>query len=317
MRSVAHLVGTPSASDARDRYRGTMLGVACGSTLGLHVEFWSRQEIHTRFPEGVRDIPEVEGDRPWDDDLAQTAMLAEALIEGDLDPDDLGRRLVAWEESNGRGIGILTTAVVRRLQEGTPARDAARLEWEASGRNSAGNGAVMRCAPVALRWRHDAEKLVEQAKASALITHHDPRCVWSTVATVAALAARLNDNDIELPELASALSGQGAPDEVCDYVERCAAAELSDLELDDPVARGYTLKTMGAGLWCLRQERDLESVVIEVVTAGGDTDTNGAVAGAVMGATHGLDAIPQRWLENVHDAGSLTRLADELVEAAR
>ncbi len=294
-----------------------MLGVAAGSALGLGVEGWSRSAIKDRFPNGITQIHEGERDSLWDDDVAQTVLLAEALLAGDrLDAEDLAGRLRRWAKENGRGMGFLTTQVLRELERGVPATEAARLVWEAEGRSSAGNGAIMRCAPVALRWLNDPRRLIEEAIVSAQVTHFDPRCVWSTVAMDVALVACLLDLDINLVALASAVSAAGAPTEVAQAIRSVEGATLEDFELDDPRTMGYTLKTMQVGLWCLGQSADFEATVVKVVNAGGDTDTNGAVAGAVMGARVGSGGIPDRWLKDLHTPERLTELADELLKVS-
>ncbi len=79
---------------------------------------------------------------------------------------------------------------------------------------------------------------------------------------------------------------------------------------------GYTLKAMQVGLWCATQASDFEDALVAVVSAGGDTDTNGAVAGAVLGARFGLKAIPRGWRERLaeirHGREPLDELADRL-----
>ena len=305
--------GLPPREELADRYRGTMLGVAVGNALGLHVEGASAATVAERFGH-ITDIDPKVRETPWDDDLAQTVVLAEALLEGDdLDLDDLARRLLAWREANGRGIGALTWQVLDELEEGTPAHDAARVVWERTGRSSAGNGAVMRCWPVALRWLHDPERLVREARTSALVTHHDPRCEWSTVASVMLAAGTLLGRDLELPRLARALEEAGAPGEVTDALRAAEAASLDDLALDDPFAMGYTLKAMQVAAWAGRQEPDVARVLSDVVSAGGDTDTNGAVAGAIMGARLGARAIPQRWIDAIPRPEDLVTVADDLL----
>ena len=79
---------------------------------------------------------------------------------------------------------------------------------------------------------------------------------------------------------------------------------------------GHTLLCMQAGLWVLETSRDLETALVEIVSAGGDTDTNGAVAGAVLGAKYGLAAIPGRWLDCIPQRERLERLGEKLVDAA-
>jgi ADP-ribosyl-[dinitrogen reductase] hydrolase len=103
------------------------------------------------------------------------------------------------------------------------------------------------------------------------------------------------------------------PREVVEAIMAVPGAPLKSFELDDPEAMGYTLKAMQVGLWCLEQQPDFERVLVEVVRAGGDKDTNGAVAGAFMGVRVGEAGIPQRWLANIPNPDQLRVLADALV----
>lgn len=310
--SAARITGP----NLRGSYRGALLGVAVGNVLGLPVEGLSRRRIAERFPNGLTEMDRAERERPWDDDLAQTVVLAEALLDkGDLDPEQLGSRMVRWAEENGRGMGSLTAQVIRELAAGTPAKDAARVVWERSGRSAAGNGALMRCAPVALRWRRSGRRLIEESIKSASVTHHDPRCVWSVVALNSAVALTLSQTAPDLERLALLVESAGAPQEVGAAIRFVGGRTLESFSLDGP-DMGYTLKAMRVGLWAFQQEDDFESVLVRVVNAGGDTDTNGAIAGAVMGCRVGAGRIPARWLENIREIDRLVELADRLFEAS-
>ncbi len=303
-----------------DRYRGVMLGVAAGNCLGIPVEGQSASAIRRHHPDGVRDIDPAEHDRPWDDDLAQTVMVAETLLEdSELDPDRLAARFLRWSRDNGRGIGVLTRQVLDEIAAGKSAAEASLEVWEQSGWSTAGNGAVMRCAPVALRWRRSGAALVRNARASALATHYDARCEWSTVAFSAALATTLSGPTVPVDELASALEEAAGTDwaaagvgHVVEAIRQVPQRDLQELRLDDPMDMGYTLKAMQVGLWCLMQPGELEPSLIGVVSSGGDADTNGAVSGAALGARAGAQALPPRWLRRIGRAEHLVRLADRL-----
>jgi ADP-ribosyl-[dinitrogen reductase] hydrolase len=177
----------------------------------------------------------------------------------------------------------------------------------------------MRCAPVALRWRASPRSLIAAARSSALVTHYDARCEWSTVVVVAIIACCLSERSVDAEELAIAIDAVGgkgwaaeALQHVSEAIRHVKGKDLSALELDDPMDMGYTLKTMQVALWCLSQPTTFESVLIEVVGAGGDTDTNGAVAGAVMGSRTGASAIPSRWLANIADIDRVADIASRL-----
>jgi ADP-ribosyl-[dinitrogen reductase] hydrolase len=301
----------------RDRYRGALLGLGVGNALGGPLEGHSADEIRAGYPDGIRDIDPRESSGPWDDDVAQAIELAEALLEEVFDPDDYLERLVRWYEEGGHGIGAQTYLVLQWAKAGERGTTPAREVWEHTGRRAAGNGAVMRCAPVALRRRRVPVLLVEDAGHSARVTHYDPRCVWTTVAVCSAIAHALAGSHWTLHELADGLASVGAPEEVAEAVRRSATSELAELDLSEPSSMGYTVRTMTAGLWAFLNASDFESTLLHVVNAGGDTDTNGAVAGAVLGARFGASAIPERWVERLPDPDRLVSLADRLWEAAR
>lgn len=303
-------------ADLSDAYRGVMLGLAAGNALGLPVEGWPRERIRRSFPEGVSEIDPAEAGRPWDDDTAQAALLAEAILESrEIQLDDLARRLVRWASENGRGIGSQTRGVVALLAAGVGAEEAARAVWEQRGRNAAGNGAVMRCAPVALRWRSSGARLVAESARSAIVTHYDPRCSWSVVAFNAALALALSGAEPDLELLAASLEEAAAPQEVSAAIREAGRSSLEGLKLGGP-DMGYTIKAMQVGLWALRPREGFESALVSVIDSGGDTDTNGAVAGAMLGARFGASSIPERWKKNLRDAPRLAAFADALLRAA-
>ncbi len=187
------------------------------------------------------------------------------------------------------------------------------MAWEETGGNAAGNGAVMRCAPLAIRWRHDDVALVRNTIVSAVVTHWDPRCTWSSVFVNLAIASLLQESPdsalplVERAERARETLGDALAPFGIDAPARTKmtqALDVSDITMPEEIGldgqdMGYTLKTMRVALWCARRATDFEEALIAVVNAGGDTDTNGAVAGAVLGARFGIEAIPRRWREQV------------------
>ncbi|MXW00172.1 MAG: hypothetical protein F4X59_00665 [Holophagales bacterium] len=336
-----------------DRCRGLMVGLGVGNALGVPQEGWPRHTVAASYPNGIREI-ELEPGEPDDDDLAQAIILAEAAIEagaGDLDTDEIGRRFWVWAEENGRGIGIQTADVLSliggarprcglgvglqaREPTGLPAVEAARQIWEESDRYSAGNGAVMRCAPLAIRWLRDDIGLARNTALSAVTTHADPRCVWSAALVNVTIAMSLRGEDVavsevvrrtrraasELGDSLAALGVAGAvPEAVVDACSIAGGIAPADLVLDSH-DMGYTLKAMQVALWCATQATDFEEALVAVVNSGGDTDTNGAVAGAVLGARFGLKAIPSRWRSRLAEIRqgreTLEALADRCVAAS-
>lgn len=297
--------------ELRDRARGTMIGLAVGNALGIPFEGMPASAI----PAGsVGEISPSEADAPWDDDVAQAVLLTEAALERDaMDVGDLAARFLTWYRENPRGIGVLTSQVLAALDRGADPRRAARKVWDASGGTAAGNGAVMRCAPLALRWWREPDRLLRETLTSATVTHADPRCGWSAAVLNLALAAVLRGEPPDLERLAEE-ARRGAGEEGALVAEAILAVpevkRPADLALDGP-DMGYTLKTMQVGLWALIRGEDLEAALTSVIEAGGDTDTNGAVAGAALGCRHGLEAIP--WRDRAPGRERLLELADALI----
>lgn len=314
-------------STADDRERGLMVGIAAGNLLGVPIEGRSKDDVRERFPGGVRDITARPG-YPDDDDLAQSLIIAEAAEEGPLDVEDLGHRFWEWGEINGLGMGNLTSQVLtlfggsypRGLRHGTledvrqpmgmAIEDASREAW---GGKNAGNGALMRCAPTAIRWRDDPAALARNSVISAVPTHWDRRCGWSCVALNVGIAAALRGETMDadaliaaseeavlpsLPELSQYGYEAGMPHGVRISVAKAASLGIDDIDFDG-WNMGFTLLALEAGLISLWRAPDFEQGLRAVVEAGGDTDTNGAVAGAVLGARFGIDAIPQRWRDRI------------------
>ncbi len=311
----------------QDRARGVMLGLAVGNLLGLPMEGWSYREIDRWYPDGILDIDSGEAFMPMDDDLAQAVDLGEALLGGGDYVGEFGRRLVAWRRENGRGIGITTDRVIGVLGAGHRAPDAARIAYE--GHPIAPNGGVMRCAPVALARFREPELLVSDSAATCVVTHYAPTSQWSCIVINAVIALLLKGTEPDLSALMAAASGDGCPDMLetalmdgipSDVLESIASGvpvpeDCSWLRLDQRLI-GHTLIALQAGLWAAVTPLGFEEALRQVVEAGGDTDTNGAVAGAVLGARYGATAIPGRWLDVIPQRDRIEGVADGLLELA-
>ena len=346
-------VGTKTRGTVKvdaNRAQGLMAGIATGNLLGIAMEGRPRSEIARKFPDGVRDVTAASG-FPDDDDLAQAIEIADAAATGSgLDVDDLGQRFWQWAETNGAAIGGLTRNVLelhggafpqrlarnrRRGTARTPAGisivEASRRAWR--GRR-AGNGALMRCAPLAIRWNSDPNRLVRESVISAVPTHWDRRCGWSCALVNLAAAAAMH-GEILAPEalLQATQTGMAAslpelrqygyraeiPRSVSEVVLLASRSTLAELRLDG-ADMGFTLLALTAALISYWRAENFEAGLSEIVEAGGDTDTNGAIVGAVLGARFGRTGIPSRWLRRVDEIRTgrvpMESLADRLAMLA-
>ncbi len=311
-------------SNWSDRTHGTMFGLAVGNLLGIPVEGRWYSDIDRRYPDGVRYIDQHEKSRLMDDDLAQAVALAESLVcDSDL-MHGFADRIVQWFEENARGCGHTTGSVIYELMDGVPPPEAARnIFVELDG--IAPNGAVMRCAPVAIANLDDPNRLVRQSATSSVVTHFAPTCQWSCILVNAVIALLCRGLVPDLAAIFQAAQRDGMPDLLAQsqsdgipsnvFAAIVNGERLPDstdwLRVDQRLV-GHTLLATQVGLWAAETPLYFEEALVEVVSSGGDTDTNGAVAGAVLGARYGVDAIPARWLDCVPESDRIHDLAMRL-----
>ncbi|HEU4700191.1 MAG TPA: ADP-ribosylglycohydrolase family protein [Gemmatimonadales bacterium] len=288
-----------------DRARGALLGHAAGNTLGLPAqELGTAGAIAAAFPGGLRDVHRRDTPTsPWDDDVALAVILGEELLEPEVDLGRLAHRWARWADTDGRGLGEWTRTALRHiaLHDSPP--------QETGGR--ATNGAVSRCLPVALATFDSPRNLVSGTFHTAWLTHPEPRAAWGAVAVNVAAACFLRDRPDFIPEVIEALRNNDAPAELLAAVRRVPLERREDLAVEGPGAAD-AVRCVEIALWFARHEPDLERGLVWLANAGGDTDTNAAVAGGLMGARDGVGAIPARWIAALPDPDHLRRLADHL-----
>lgn len=301
--------------DLQDRYRGVLLGLACGDALGGPVEFISREDIAVAHPGGLREF--IGGGwltlAPGEitDDTQMTLAIARSLAEHpELDMQDIVARFLEWSASKPKDIGLTTRAALNALEAGA--------DWEVAGTkvvgfasgSAAGNGAVMRCAPVSLRFRADPSRLVSASRDTARVTHADPRCQWAAVAVNQGIAYLLDGGAI-----AGVIDAASAGIEEKETL--AALRKAPELKREQVRSGGFVLDTMQASFWSLSTTESFEEAVVTAVNLGSDTDTTGAVTGALAGAAYGASAIPPRWRDRVQYHDELVALADRLLEHSR
>ena len=297
------------------RARGALLGLVVGNQLGVPTEgLGTAAAIREAFPQGVRDLAPPPKGSPFDDDAAMTLLLAESLAEkGDFDANDVAERWVKWMKRDGRGIGLTTQRALRLIERGTEPFEAGRLTR--AGGAAASNGAVMRCIPVALRYHDNLDKMVRVSTQQAAITHADARCTWGAAAVNLAARELLHGNQHFVEEVLHRLQG-GAPRALVEAIGRVPWEQESDLPITAEGGSGYVVHCVEIAFWCAMHRPSLEAALISLAEAGGDTDTNAAVAGALLGARDGEAGIPPRWLEQLGHARGVSALAERLIAAA-
>jgi ADP-ribosylglycohydrolase len=292
---------------ALDRSLGAFLGLAIGDALGAPVEGQER-DSYARIVDFVAGGTHGLGMGEWTDDTAMALCLAESLLaRGGLDERDLLERFLRWYRLGENGCGGCGTGISLKTRGLLEAFERSRTLDVAATVQNAGNGCIMRLAPVAIRFRSDAEQARRSAGRQAAVTH----------GAVAAIAAATLLADLLLLAL-----GSGDRGVVLGAAQACGDPVLDALRCDHKLrARGTissaprALDTLDAALCCLAQTESFEEAVIAAVNLGGDSDTIGAVAGQLAGALYGASAIPPRWREGLHEGERIAALAQRLHRA--
>src|SRR5437016_13184792 len=182
---------------------------------------------------------------------------------------------------DGRGVGLTTQRALRLIERGVEPFEAGRQARSAGA--SASNGAVMRCIPVALRYHDNVDRLIRVSTQQAAITHADERCTWGAVAVNLAGRELLNGNPYFVEEVLHRLQGT-APRALIEAIRRVPWEPESDLPIAVRDEYGYVVHCVEIAFWCAVHRPSPEEALVFLAEAGGDTDTNAAVAGARLSA---------------------------------
>lgn len=298
----------------QDRFRGCLLGLACGDAVGVVAEFQPRGS----FPP-VTDM--VGGGmfrlRPgqWTDDTSMALCLASSLVEtGRFDPRDQMERYWRWYRdgylsSTGYcfDIGNTTRAALSRFNgSGEP------YSGETSP-NSAGNGCIMRLAPVPLFAYADWRLTVEQAGDSSRTTHGADECIQASQLFGAMLYKALVGQDKD-----AVLFGPHVPPDLALTrslkLEAIARGDYRDKSESGIRGSGYVVESLEAALWCFHRTDNFRDAILKAANLGDDADTTAAVCGQIAGAYYGESGIPENWRQQLVLYDLIAGLADRLWE---
>ncbi|MGR5528517.1 ADP-ribosylglycohydrolase family protein [Vibrio alfacsensis] len=282
------------------RAAGALLGLAVGDALGTTLEF-KPKDSYTPLTDMVGGGPFGLKAGQWTDDTSMMLCLADSLIEkGCVDLDDQIQRYVRWYrhgENSCTGscfdIGMtVRTALVSYEKTGIP-------ESGSTSHLSAGNGSLMRVAPIALLFAHQSEEAaMEAAKLSSLTTHGEERCIQACEIMILLLHRLLNAENVSDRQtfLKTTLS------DYLQYSSQChpeirviAECEFFSKSRDSIKGTGYVVASLEAALWCFINSDCFEDGALLAANLGDDADTTAAIFGQLAGAYHGTSGIPSKW----------------------
>lgn len=271
-----------------ERAQGCLLGQLAGDSLGSLVEFQSPEEIRRRYPAGIRHLADggtwntIAGQPTDDSEMA--LMLARTLAGcGTFDPARVRGAYESWLRSDPFDMG----GTIWSGLTGSP------------NHASQANGALMRISPLGIFGaNHERRRVGGWAKADAAMTHPNPVCLQANAlfAMAVAYAVRVGPSPRELYQCVLAWAGE--TDASSNLVATIRDASVSPPR-DYYHQQGWVLIAFPNALWQLLHASSLEDGVIDTVMRGGDTDTNAAICGALLGAVYGRGAVPPQWSESV------------------
>ena len=281
-----------------DRFRGCLLGLATGDALGAPLEFkrpGTFQPIDDMVGGGCHNLKPGQ----WTDDTSMALCLATSLVEcGGFDARDQMERYVRWWRegylsSIGRcfDIGDTTLASLKRFEEtGDPLAGT-------SDPMAAGNGSLMRLAPVPMFFVRDAAEAIERSADSSKTTHGAAEAVDACRYFAGLLVGALQGVDKE-----TLLSDRYCPvdrywhrNRLTSKIDAVAAGSFKQKEPPDIKGAGFVVLSLEAALWAFHNSTDFRHGALKAVNLGDDADTTGAIYGQIAGAYYGAEAIPESW----------------------
>jgi ADP-ribosyl-[dinitrogen reductase] hydrolase len=302
-----------------DRARGCLLGLAVGDALGTALEFSP--------PGGFEPIAGMVGGGPfhlqpgqWTDDTSMALCLAASLAErGEFDPVDQLRRYVRWRDEGYMSCtgtcfdigGTVSSALHRFDDTGEPypgSRDPL----------AAGNGSIMRLAPIPIFYASKPRKAIDYAAQSSRTTHRADEavdcCRFMASLTVGLLAGLPKDAVLDAGY--EAVAGLWDHEPLARKVAQIRQGSFKRRNPPQIRGSGYVIASLEAALWAFWRSASFEEGALLAVNLGDDADTTGAVYGQLAGACYGASAIPAGWLEKLAWRDRIQEMADRLAGAA-
>ena len=292
----------------QDRFRGCLLGLAVGDAVGTTLEFKPRGTF-APLTDMVGGGPFGLKPGQWTDDTSMALCLATSLVEKQgFDATDQMNRYVNWYKqgylsSTGHcfDIGNTTRAALHQFQQtGNPFSGS-------TDPSAAGNGSLMRLAPVPLFYYPDREKMRHYAAESSRTTHAAAACLDACRLFADMLYLALTVADKETILIGS------DPDIVTEpLLKGIASGAYRQKTLNQIRGSGYVVESLEAALYCFWQTESYEEAVLAAANLGDDADTTAAICGQIAGAFYGVAGIPPRWLEKLTLCQEITTLAEQL-----
>lgn len=294
--------------DTLNRFRGTLIGLACGDAIGAQVEGKRRGTFEPlREMTGGGKYRLAPGQ--WTDDTSMALCLATSLIETvGFDPRDQMDRYSKWLRegylsSTGDCFDIGST-ISRALREyrntGIPFSGPTEP-------TSAGNGSLMRLAPVPMFFYRSFPDAIEMSGESSRTTHGATECIEACKLFGAMILLALSGKT-----KAEILLEHGIDSFESLAIEAIGAGAYLDKDAAQIDGSGYVVESLEAALWSFQRTENFRDAILTAANLGNDADTTAAICGQLAGAYYGISGIPKDWQERVAMRELILDLADQL-----
>ena len=299
----------------RDRHRGCLLGLACGDAVGTAVEFSPRGSF-APIIDMVGGGPFRLAPGAWTDDTSMALCLATSLVEcSGVDATDQMERYCRWwrdgylsSTDSCFDIGNTVSAALRRFEQtGDPYAGS-------TDPYSAGNGSIMRLAPVPIYYHQDLVACVTHAAETSRTTHGADECLDACRLFAAQIWHALHGADKET------ILGAGTAPTVQNTLQTPKIRDIAQVAYrtktcDEIRGTGYVVQSLEAALWCFHATDNFRDAILAATNLGDDADTTAAICGQVAGAYYGEPGIPAGWLDKLVMRDEIRTLADRLASS--
>jgi ADP-ribosylglycohydrolase len=276
--------GTRSKAEIVAHAQGALLGQLVGDALGSIVEFKTADEIRRLFPNGVTELVgspvfNTLPGQPTDDSEMALTLARSIVTRGEYSAAAVWEAYVRWHDSDPFDCGNTIAAAIAGIKNQT----------------SQANGAMMRVSPIGIAGAQSSvESASWWARLDAGLTHPHPVVLNANSIYAAAIATAVANN-LSAQDLYEFFIESEMEGPVAETVARARTAPPEDYITQ----QGWVLIALQNALWQLLHAKSFEEALVDTVHRGGDTDTNAAICGALLGALYGIDVIPKRWVDTV------------------